>query len=216
MRLTVAVALFSAATVFADSSILWAAPAQPEHAVATASSQAKSGDRRRIFVGVVGFAALVLGLTGLWLLRRSRARIAVSPPVGDAAPSPVVTRVARTAPPAAAVQSDGGQLACPACRAQAWPPALFCKLDGTRLVQLRDAGDAREPSGGVCPVCEQDFDPGIDACPVHDEDLVPAAEPSSAERPSGQYPKICPTCGVQYPNGSGFCGADGSALVTVN
>jgi hypothetical protein len=56
----------------------------------------------------------------------------------------------------------------------------------------------------------------VQICPVHQEELVPAPVYHAAQRMGGSYPKICPTCGVQYPNGSGFCGNDGSALETIN
>lgn len=214
VRLTVAVALFAAATVLSDSSILWAAPTATEVAE-PAPRAAQPSDRRRLFVGVVGLAALVFGITGLWLLRRQKARAQASPDPVPAAPAPLVTRVVAAArPPEAPAPADAVML-CPTCRAEYRAPARFCKFDGNRLV-LGQSSEGRGPSGGVCPVCEQGFDPGITECPLHDEELVPAGAPHSAERPSGQYPKICPTCGVQYPNGSGFCGADGSALVTVN
>lgn len=214
MRLTVAVALFAAASVLSESSISWAGPTGTE-AVGSAPAPARPSDRRRLFVGVVGFSALVFGLTGLWLLRRQKARAQAALPPEPVASAPIVTRIeAPTRPSAAAVPADALML-CPTCRAEYRPPARFCKLDGNRLVPS-PGSEGRGPTGGVCPVCDQGFDPGTTECPVHDEELIPAGAQPSTERPSGQYPKICPTCGVQYPNGSGFCGADGSALVTVN
>lgn len=208
MRQTVAVALLAAAAAFTDSSILWADP--PD---AAGQSQAHAAsDRRRVFVGVVGFAALVFGLAGLWMVRRSRR----APERGEQSAPPPTVVVKRTAAEPPRPPSAAGSMICPTCRGEYGAESRFCKLDGNRLVAAREGADARGPSGGVCPVCEQGYDPGIASCPVHDEELVPAGIRHAEERPSGQYPKICPTCGVQYPNGSGFCGADGSALVTVN
>lgn len=220
VRLTVAVALLAAAATFADGSILWAASrAQPRpthDSAQSAPSQTRASDRRRVFVGVVGFAALVLGLSGLWLVRRSRQKAQPTPPAEPISPSPIVTRV--EVPPPARPSSPAAEalMLCPTCRTEYGRESRFCKLDGNRLVAVRDGADTRGPTGGVCPVCEQGFDPGVASCPVHDEELVPAGAHRAQERPSSQYPKICPTCGVQYQNGSGFCGADGSALVTVN
>ena len=105
---------------------------------------------------------------------------------------------------------------CPTCREEFGLEARFCKLDGNRLVPVRVGTEARGPTGGICPICGQGFDPGVPVCPVHQEELVPAPVYNAARQSSGSYPKICPTCGIQYQNGSGFCGADGSALVTVN
>ncbi|MBK9000995.1 MAG: hypothetical protein IPM35_35180 [Myxococcales bacterium] len=166
---------------------------------------------------MVGFAALVLGLAGLWLVRRSRRSLPEPPEAEPPPPSPIVTQIrAGSAPREPAVPAAEAMLLCPTCRAEYGAESRFCKFDGNRLVVVSRGTDTRGPAGGVCPVCEQGYDPGVVSCPVHDEELVPAGAHRAQERPSGQYPKICPTCGVQYPNGSGFCGADGSALVTVN
>lgn len=219
MRQTVAVALLAAAAAFVPCSILRAASEDPP---ATRSAQSREGhataaDRRRTFVGVVGFAALVLGLAGLWLVRRSRRPLAEPATAEAPVPSPVVTRLrTSSAPREPAGPGAEAVLLCPTCRAEYGPESRFCKFDGNRLVAVSRGTDTRGPAGGICPVCEQGYDPGVVSCPVHDEELVPAGAHRAPERPSGQYPKICPTCGVQYPNGSGFCGADGSALVTVN
>jgi hypothetical protein len=180
-------------------------------AVRASASSAGASDRRRTFVGVVGFAALVFGLAGLWLVRRSRRRARVEPEV--AAAGPVSTEV--KADPAISPAS-GAAMQCPTCREEYGLDARFCKLDGNRLVAVRTGTDARGPTGGICPVCGQGFDPGIPVCPAHGEELVPAPVYNAGRRISGSYPKICPTCGIQYPSGSGFCGADGSALVTIN
>jgi hypothetical protein len=168
-----------------------------------------STDRKCMFVAIVGLAALGFGVAGLYLLRRrSRAAKADHPPPR---PEPAIEPVSK--PP----QSSAPMvMLCPTCLEQ-YPgaDARFCKLCGNRLVALREGADPRGPTGGVCPICSQGYDPGVVICPQHQEELIPAPI-HLAQRTSGSYPKICPTCGVQYPIGSGFCGADGSALVTVN
>ncbi len=175
-------------------------PAKVEAPAATAY------DRRRTFVAVVGLAALAFGLAGLWLLRRNKRKEEASETTPAPAPEP----------PSQAPQSATTMaMLCPTCLEQYPADARFCKLDGNRLVTLREGADPRGPTGGVCPICGQGFDPGVLVCPRHHEDLVPAPI-HLAQRGSGAYPKICPTCGVQYPSGSGFCGVDGSALVTIN
>jgi hypothetical protein len=175
----------------------------------TAVTPARSPDRRRTFVMVVGFAALAFGLTGLYLVRRKKQHTIQA---ADPTPEPAEAGTpASKAPPSSAPMA----MICPTCLEQYSADARFCKLDGNRLITLREGTDPRGPTGGVCPICSQGFDPGVIVCPQHQEDLVPAPI-HLAQRTSGSYPKICPTCGVQYPIGSGFCGADGSALVTVN
>ena len=73
------------------------------------------------------------------------------------------------------------------------------------------------PSGAVCPVCGQGYDPGISVCPKHDEPLVPPAVYQSNQRGAPtKTRKICPVCGAQFPGESGFCGTCGAALVPVN
>ena len=76
----------------------------PAHAVAS--------DRRRIFVGVVGFLALVLGSVGFYLVRRQRkneAPPALPPP--QPSPAPDVATVQEAAP-------SGMVMVCPTCRRQ--------------------------------------------------------------------------------------------------
>ena len=179
-------------------------------AVRSGSSPESAFDRRRTFVGVVGFAALVFGLTGLWLVRRSRRNANVTPEVIPVA-TPPTERAPEPAPP-----SSRAAMQCPTCREEYDTDARFCKFDGNRLIAVRIGNDPRGPTGGICPVCGQGYDPGVPLCPIHHEELVPAPVFNAGRRASGSYPKICPTCGIQYPNGSGFCGADGAALVTIN
>lgn len=166
-----------------------------------------SNSRRRWFVAIVGGLALALGLVGLTLVLRGRKKRDDTEPTA-AAP----TAVERREP-----ASERGVMACPTCREEYPPDAQFCPNDGNRLVRLQDGGDPRAPSGGICPVCGQGFDPGIVVCPTHEEELLPPAAyfaMRDSEPPVDK--KICPVCGAQYPGQSGFCGTDGAALVPVN
>lgn len=168
----------------------------------------RASDGKRTFIAVVGLAALAFGATGLYLMRRKKRQ--------EQAPEPEPTVEAAIEPTSKPPASSSPMvMICPTCLEQYPVDARFCKLDGNRLVALREGADPRGPTGGVCPICCQGYDPGVVVCPQHQEDLIPAPI-HLAQRASGSYPKICPTCGIQYPIGSGFCGADGSALVTVN
>ena len=174
----------------------------PAHAVAS--------DRRRIFVGVVGFLALVLGSVGFYLVRRQRkneAPPALPPP--QPSPAPDVATVQEAAP-------SGMVMVCPTCRRELEPEARYCKFDGNRLVGVQDGVELRGPSGGICPTCEHGFDPGVATCPTHGEELVPWALWQEEAGEEDGMRKICPVCGSQYAGSSGFCGADGTALETVN
>jgi len=177
-------------------------------------TEARAAERRQLFVGIVGGALLVFGVLGAWLALRSRRRRPEPVPEPATEPPPPPPKVLAV-PTRGTPAKTEILLQCPTCRRDFGPDALFCSRDGNRLVPVRD-GIERGPTGGVCPICKQGYDPGVQVCPIHEEELIPAplfeAEPDS----SGASPKICPTCGVQYRNGSGFCGADGSALVTVN
>jgi hypothetical protein len=148
----------------------------------------------------------LLGVLGLVLVLRSRRRAR-----GDTARprAPLEPPPERSAAPAPAV------MICPTCRAEYPLPAQFCETDGNRLVPLTPGGDARGPTGGICPVCGQGYDPGVSACPKHLEELVPAAVwAARSQQPAGLM--ICPICGTQYPGDGRFCGSDGAALVPVN
>lgn len=215
MRLRVALATLALAGSLGIGSV-HAEPATPGPSSLAPSTSVRAeapSQRRRMFVAVVGLAALVIGVTGLWLLVRSRRRAAEMP--AETQRTPARTLPPPSSAPAPPAPKPGPVVpVCPTCRAEYGPEALYCSRDGNRLVPGSDG--ERGPTGGICPVCGQGFDPGIQSCPVHDEELVPAPLYDPAPTSAASSPKICPTCGVQYRNGSGFCGADGSALVTVN
>ena len=166
--------------------------------------QDDSGKRRTLFVAIVGAAALVLGLVGLVLVRRSRKRVLTQ----SVAPAPRVTAPPppRTAP----------AMVCPTCREEFGPQAQFCPKDGNRLLPL-ERGTSAGPTGAVCPVCGQGYDPGVSVCPKHDEPLVPPlVYAASRTAPLVESRKICPVCGAQFTGESQFCGSCGAALVPVN
>jgi hypothetical protein len=186
--------------------------AEPEALGRPLPAQSSSGtERRRIFVGVVGFLALVLGGVGLFLVRRNR-RQSVGPgpgPEPEPAPGPTVATVAQP--------TAGVVMVCPTCRQEFESDARYCKFDGNRLVGVQDGVELRGPTGGICPTCGHGFDPGVATCPSHGDELVPWAL-CQRDEDDGEddMRKICPVCGSQYLGSSGFCGADGTALETVN
>lgn len=201
--------------VFASTLLLGTEPAaaQPRSEPTTAQAGARRAEeRRRLFVGIVGTSALILGLVGLWLSLRRRQR---QPEPEEAAPPLPGSSAAPRRPEPAPRQPTPRVHLCPTCLAEYPASELFCSRDGNRLVPRAEGTDTG-PAGGICPACGQGYDPGILVCPLHDEELVPAPLARAAGQRLGSCPKICPTCGVQYRNGSGFCGADGSALVTMN
>lgn len=163
--------------------------------------------RRQLFIGVVGGASLLLGLTGLALVLRRR-KSPLEPPPEDEPPAraPAVPRE-----PAAV-----GPMVCPTCREEYPAGAGFCAADGNRLVPFDEDAGARGPTGGVCPVCGQGFDPGVDACPEHDEPLVPVAVYRAQRAAAATTHTICPMCGTQYPGDAKFCGKDGATLLPLN
>jgi hypothetical protein len=120
-----------------------------------------SNQRRTLFVGIVGAAALGLGLVGLMLVRRSRKK------AREQAPRPAAS--AQSAP----LRHAPGMV-CPTCRDEYPPGEIFCAKDGNRLVPL-ERGTAVGPTGSVCPICGQGYDPGITVCPKHDEPLGSSA-----------------------------------------
>lgn len=174
----------------------------------TAVARAQARSHKRLFVAVLGAAALALGLLGLLITWRSHVRhtseAAAASPASKAEPEPAM-------PP-----KRSGRV-CPTCREEYPPDAEFCATDGNRLVSLAEASGESKAGGGICPVCGQGFDPGVQSCPRHDEELVPASVYlASLKTRSKPEKRICPVCGTQYPGDSQFCGNDGAALVPVN
>lgn len=162
------------------------------------------GKHRTLFVAVVGSAAVILGVVGLLLMRRSRK---VPPPSSRRAP---------VSQPSAAPVRRAQPMSCPTCREEFPAGAQFCPNDGNRLVPL-ERGLGPGPAGGVCPICGQGYDPGVTMCPKHHEALVPPgiqASPRAELAPKVQ--KICPMCGAQFSGESQFCGQCGAALVPMN
>lgn len=161
-----------------------------------------SGRRRTLFIGIVGGAALVLGVLGFALVRRARR---AGPPSSRREPAPLTERPA-----------PRPGTTCPTCREEYPAGAQFCPVDGNRLVPIGQAGGPLQ-SGSVCPICGQGFDPGVGVCPKHDEPLIPRAVYASRNRPAAaETRKICPVCGTQFTGESQFCGKCGAALVPVN
>lgn len=167
--------------------------------------------RRIVFVGIVGGAALVLGLLGFVLVQHGRRKPAL--------PEPREPRSLRPRLDPAITPSNLTPLAkvCPTCREEYPPEAAFCPNDGNRLVPTRGNAEPTGPSGGVCPVCGQGYDPGVATCPKHGEELIPVAmQASNRIVDTTITKKICPVCGKQYSGDSQFCGGCGAALVPVN
>jgi RNA polymerase subunit RPABC4/transcription elongation factor Spt4 len=167
--------------------------------------------RTRWFVGVAGGSALLLGLLGLLLVRRSRkAAQAANDAAASSRPRPV-----------AQVPGPSGTKACPTCREEFPPMAEFCPNDGNRLVSQNSLGSG--PGGSVCPVCGRGFNPGTSVCPEHGEELVPAAVFAAQPNPAltstlviAITRTICPLCGKQYSIETRFCGECGAAVVPIN
>lgn len=159
--------------------------------------------KTRLFVAVAGALALLLGVVGLLLVRRSRRA------AGQAQPAEAPSR------PRAAPGSNSR--ACPTCREEFPPPHEFCPNDGNRLVPASTL--AAGPGGAVCPVCGRGFNPGTALCPEHHEELVPAAVYADRPKPAASLPvtrTICPVCGSQFSGEIRFCGECGAAVVPIN
>jgi hypothetical protein len=159
-------------------------------------------DKTRLFVAIAGVLALLLGVVGFVLVRRSRRAASVPP---DETPSR----------PRAA--HGGTMMACPTCREEFPPPHEFCTNDGNRLVPA--ASLAAGPGGTVCPVCGRGFNPGTTLCPEHHEELVPASVYAAQPKPAVAAPvtrTICPLCGSQFSGEIKFCGECGAAVVPIN
>lgn len=155
-------------------------------------------------VAAAGSLALAFGIAGLLFVRRSRrqrvAALAMVPT--DTGPAP------------AAPKSRDGKV-CPTCREEFSVDAEFCAFDGNRLIPL--TGDtAIGPTGGVCPVCGQGYDPGVTVCPKHNESLVPSLVHAERQKFVAVTRRICPVCGTQFSGDSQFCGKCGALLVPVN
>lgn len=158
--------------------------------------------KTRWFVGIAGGCALVLGILGLLLVRRSR-RVPDAP-ISDAPSRPQ---------PAAPSPSAKG---CPTCREEFPAEAEFCPNDGNRLVAQTTL--AAGPGGSVCSVCGRGFNPGTLTCPEHGEELVPASAYVPPARLQTLFitRTICPVCGTQYTSETRFCGECGAGVVPVN
>lgn len=161
--------------------------------------------RTRWFVAIAGGAALVLGILGILLVRRSRNAAA------DVTPEDSPSRPRASTAPLA----KPGKV-CPTCREEFPPEAEFCPNDGNRVVPIGSL--ATGPGGSVCPVCGRGFNPGTLTCPEHHEELIPAAAYMAA-RPATTVivtRTICPVCGTQFSGETRFCGECGCAVVPIN
>lgn len=168
-------------------------------------------DRRALFMAIVALLALAVGLVGFLVLRKARQRHSPAKPPERPAAAAVAAAVLHPTKP---LHVDPPRI-CPTCREEFPPDAEFCAFDGNRLVPMQpDTGLG--PTGGVCPVCGQGYDPGVAACPKHNEPLVPALVAAEHRRAPGITQKICPVCGTQFPGDGHFCGKCGAALVPVN
>ncbi len=160
--------------------------AEPEALGRPAPAQGSLGsERRRIFVGVVGFLALVLGSVGLYLVRRNRTQNpgAAPEPALEPGPGPTVASVEEPAPGVVGVV-----MVCPTCRHEFEADARYCKFDGNRLVGVQDGVELRGPAGGICPTCGHGFDPGVATCPSHGDELDPlGAVPAGRGRGRGRH-----------------------------
>jgi RNA polymerase subunit RPABC4/transcription elongation factor Spt4 len=159
-------------------------------------------NQSRWFVGAAGGSALLLGLLGLWLVRRSRA--AAERVTADGLP-----------PTPRAARALDSTKACPTCREEFPSEAEFCPNDGNRLVpqSVLSVG----PGGSLCPVCGRGFNPGTNVCPEHGEELVPAAAFVPVRAPTLLVTRtICPVCGKQFGGEIRFCGECGAAVVPIN
>jgi hypothetical protein len=167
-------------------------------------------DRRALFLTILALLALALGLIGFLVLRKARRRHSPA----QLAATPVAAGAAAALHHTAAVRAEPPRI-CPTCREEFPSDAEFCAFDGNRLVPMQPQ-TGLGPTGGVCPVCGQGYDPGVAACPKHNEPLVPALVAAERRRAPGITQKICPVCGTQFPGDGHFCGKCGAALVPVN
>jgi hypothetical protein len=168
----------------------------------TSVARDEAQGKRIAFVAVVGALALALGIVGLLVVVRGKRK------------PPKSTRTPRSAGSVRSAAPGRATNICPTCREEFPETAEFCAFDGNRLV-AQAPGAPIGPTGGVCPVCGQGYDPGVTACPKHQEPLVPALI-AAERRQAAVSQKICPVCGTQFPGDSQFCGKCGAALVPVN
>jgi hypothetical protein len=203
---------------------------------------------RFVFIAVIASLALLLGVVAIFGARRSRkaklAEAAASERHAEKMRNYERQKAEREAQHAAQMKKhlegiaiaqqrtaaalarglDPGPMFCPSCRKEYPAGSAFCALDSNRLVSIRGhEALLGGPSGGVCPVCQRGFNPGVKVCPDHGEELLPAPVASVAAPPSQQAAapaprrgKICPKCGTRFDGNATFCGQDGSALVLVN
>ena len=156
------------------------------------------------FVAAAGSLALAFGVVGLLFVRRSRKHRSTA----------AALAAANVDPPEPAHKPREAKL-CPTCREEFSTDAEFCAFDGNRLIPLA-GGSAIGPTGGVCPVCGQGYDPGVTVCPKHNEPLVPSLVHAERQHFVAVTRRICPVCGAQFSGDSQFCGKCGALLVPVN
>jgi hypothetical protein len=172
--------------------------------------------KRIRLVALIGALALGFGVLGLVLSRRARKRQA--PPSSRRAPHAVGVPTLPALPDQLGLaprRPEQHGKVCPTCRTEYPVHEEFCAADGNRLISLEPETQFG-PTGGVCPVCGQGFDPGVAVCPRHNEALIPAALAAQSQRTSPGARTICPVCGEQFGTDSQFCGQCGAVLVPIN
>lgn len=203
--------------------------------------------KRIIFVAVIGALALALGVVALFAARRARKAKQVEAAASERHAEKMRAyerqKAEREAAHAAQMKKhlegiaiaqqqtaaaiarglDTGPMFCPSCRKEYPAGTAFCAVDANRLISIRGHEVLMGgPSGGVCPVCQRGFNPGVKTCPDHGEELLPASVAGVAAAPAAQAAaaprrgKICPKCGARFDGNAAFCGQDGSTLVLVN
>jgi hypothetical protein len=157
---------------------------------ASSLAEDSAGARKRTFLAIVGGVAGALGIVGLALWRRGRARRNEELERESAAPPPNVTLFEGTTHDA---------LVCPRCAREYPAGAGFCEDDGAALVPA--AGAPRSAPAAVEAAARP---------------TVPEPRAERPARPKKPAEKICPTCGDRFPAEAGFCGKDGTQLVPIN
>ncbi len=126
----------------------------------------EGSSRTRWFVAAVGGAALLLGIIGLVLVRRTRRPAASDLPADEHETGPHT-------PPAREAK------ACPTCRTLFPPEAEFCPNDGSRLVSQTGPAALAPPDTGrvvtrsICPMCGAQFTGDIRFCGECSAAVVP-------------------------------------------